>query len=147
MAAPLLLYSLVVRWGMKQSFTVVEQAWWEVGGWGRVPTCDSAHSLWLYSTASLGHKATMTCYPTQSHYPDTEPTSPCPILIMPSAWLGSDKYQFKSNWFDLTKIRKHEVRIRTRDLRIPRSLRREIRCSYSFDHPNCSWRQCALTVT
>ena len=26
-------------------------------------------------------------YTPQSHYPDTEPTSPCPILIMPSAWL------------------------------------------------------------
>ena len=24
----------------------------------------------------------MTCYPTQSHYPGTEGTSPCPILIM-----------------------------------------------------------------
>ena len=33
----------------------------------------------------------MTCYPTQSHYPDTEPTSPRPILIMLSARLGSDK--------------------------------------------------------
>ena len=29
------------------------------------------------------------CYPTQSHYPDTESISPCPILIMPSAGLGS----------------------------------------------------------
>ena len=39
---------------------------------------------------------TMTCYPTQSHYPDTEPTCafPIPILIMLSTWLGSDKYQF-----------------------------------------------------
>ena len=36
----------------------------------------------------------MTWYPTQSHYPDTRPASPCPILIMPSTWLGSDKYQF-----------------------------------------------------
>ena len=35
---------------------------------GQVPTCDSAHSLWLYSAASLGHQATstMTCFPTQS---------------------------------------------------------------------------------
>ena len=31
---------------------------------------------------------------TQSHYPDTEPTSPCPILLMLSNWLGSDKNQF-----------------------------------------------------
>ena len=66
-----------------------------ISGW--VPTCDSAHSWWLHSAASLGHQTagTRTCYPTQSHYPDTEPTGPCPILIMPSARLGSDKYKFK----------------------------------------------------
>ena len=40
-------------------------------------------------------------YPTQSHYPDTELASPCPILLMLSARLGSDKYQFFLNhWFD-----------------------------------------------
>ena len=33
---------------------------------------------------------------TRPHYPDTEPLNPCPILIIPSAWLGSDKYQFLS---------------------------------------------------
>ena len=44
----------------------------------------------------------MTQYPTQSHYPDTEVTNPFPILLMPSARLGSDKYQFESNWFDST---------------------------------------------
>ena len=38
--------------------------------------------------------STMTWYPTQSHYPDIEPTSPCPILILPSTCLGSDRYQF-----------------------------------------------------
>ena len=43
---------------------------------------------------------------TQSHYPDTERTSPCLILIMPSAGLGSNKYQFYSHWFDSTRIRK-----------------------------------------
>ena len=67
-----------------------------LSGW--VPTCDSVHSWELYSAASLEHQAagTMTCYPIESHYPDTELTSPCPILIMPSARLGSDKYQFGS---------------------------------------------------
>ena len=30
-------------------------------------------------------------YPTQSHYPDTELTSSCPIILMPSARLGSNK--------------------------------------------------------
>ena len=36
----------------------------------------------------------MTWHPTQSHYPDTETTSPCPIVIMPSAWLQGDKVQW-----------------------------------------------------
>ena len=63
---------------------------------GCVPTCDGAHSWQLYSAASLGHQVarTMTCYPNHSHSHDTEPTSPCPILIMPSVRLGNDKYQF-----------------------------------------------------
>ena len=44
---------------------------------------------------SLGQQATTlwTCYTNQSHYTDTEPTSPCLILIRPSARLGSDKCQ------------------------------------------------------
>ena len=50
----------------------------------------------LHCAAPLENQATSTMikYPTQLHYPATEPTSPCPILIMPSAWLGSDKYTF-----------------------------------------------------
>ena len=56
------------------------------------------------STGSLT-TSIMTWYPIQSFYPNTEPTSPCPILIMSSAWLGSDKYQFLSHWFDSTRIR------------------------------------------
>ena len=41
----------------------------------------------LHSAAPLGNQAgrTMTWYPTQSHYSDTEPTSSCPILIMLNA--------------------------------------------------------------
>ena len=34
----------------------------------------------------------MAQYPTQSHYADTELTSPYPIQIMPSARLGGGKY-------------------------------------------------------
>ena len=66
--------------------------------------CDSAQSWQLYSAAPLKDhvSSTMTGYPTQSHYPDTEPTSPCPILIMLSAWLGSNKYQFLIDWFEST---------------------------------------------
>ena len=60
-------------------------------------TCDSAHSWQHYRAATLRDQAvsTMTRFPTQSHYPD--PTSPCPILIMPGIYLGSDKYQFRQN--------------------------------------------------
>ena len=62
------------------------------------------HDHWLYSAAPLGNQAnnTMIWYPSQSHYPDTEPTSPCPILIMLSTWLGSYKYQFYKSlvWLD-----------------------------------------------
>ena len=62
----------------------------------RVPTCGSAHSWWLYSAAPLGNQAacTITQYPTQLHYPNIELTNPFPVLLIPSATLGSDKYQF-----------------------------------------------------
>ena len=56
-------------------------------------------------------------WPIQSHYPITESTSPCPILIMPSTRLGSDKYQFLSHCFDLTRIRKCRVWIQTHNFR------------------------------
>ena len=51
---------------------------------GQVPTCDSAHSYWIYSAGPLEDQATstITWYPMHSHYPDTEPTSPYPNLIM-----------------------------------------------------------------
>ena len=57
-----------------------------------VETCDSAHSWRFYSAVSLEHQvaSTMTHYPIQSHYPDTEPTRLCPILIMQGIWLRSD---------------------------------------------------------
>ena len=71
----------------------------------RVLTCDSAHSWQLYSAVPLGNQVavSMVQYPIQSHYPDTERTSPCPILLMPSHRLGSDKYKLISHWFDLTE--------------------------------------------
>ena len=48
----------------------------------------------------LPHWEIMPQYPTQSPYPDTELFNPCPILLMPSAWQGSDKYKSLSHWFD-----------------------------------------------
>ena len=90
----------------------------------------------LISEVSLGDQAisTMTGYSTQSHYPVIETTSPCPILIMLSAWLGfvclllfyvlatskvisgrawlgSNPYQVLSHWFDLTRVHTYDVRI------------------------------------
>ena len=44
-------------------------------------------------------------YATQSYYPDTKRTSPCFILLILSAWLGSDKYQVWNHWFDSTGSR------------------------------------------
>ena len=71
---------------------------------GQVPTCDIAHSWQLYSAFPLRDQTarTRSWYPTQLHYPDKEPTSIFLILITPITWLGSDKYQFLSHWFDST---------------------------------------------
>ena len=86
-------YSLVVQWGMKLCFPVFGQAQWREEY--RLVTVHT-HVCTVTSTASLEYQATgtITCYPTQLHYPNTEWTSPCPILIMPSTRVGSDKYQF-----------------------------------------------------
>ena len=42
----------------------------------------------IMNATPLGNQAT------QSHYVETELTSPCPILLMLSSRLGSDKDQF-----------------------------------------------------
>ena len=48
-----------------------------------------------------------------------------PILaLMPSTWLGSDKYQFLSHWFNSTR-----VQIGTSEVRIPRSSSMLYSCS------------------
>ena len=81
---------------------------------GRVPTCD---------VIMLPHWKTRPTAPRPgippSHYPDNESTSHCPILIMTSTWLGSNKYQFLNHWFDLTRVQTHAVQIprspKTRD--------------------------------
>ena len=63
------------------------------------------HSSNIYSATTMGDQATstLTLFPTQSHYHDIEPTSPCHTLKMPSARLGSDKYRYLSHWFDSTR--------------------------------------------
>ena len=61
---------------------------------GVAPTCDSVYSWRLNNAAPLENQVTsnMTWYPTKLHYPDTASTSHCPILIMLTTQLGSDKY-------------------------------------------------------
>ena len=98
---------------MKLCFTVVGQAQWG-GGTNLLPTVRT-HGDCLTGTSGRLHNDLLS----HSHYPDSEPTNPCPILIMPNTGLGSDKYQFKSHWFNLTRVRKCKVQIRTHDLRIP----------------------------
>ena len=72
MTAPLLLINSLVRYEavLRSCGTSLESVC-VCGGGG--PTCDSAHTWWLNSAASLEHQATstMTCYPTQSYYPET----------------------------------------------------------------------------
>ena len=106
---------------------------------GRVPTCHSVHLWRLYSAARLGNQvaSTMTQFPTQSHYPDTEPTSPCPILIMSSTRLGSDKYQFKSLvWLDqVSNPQASDSNPWSLDSPISQNRRRAL---YSLGHPDWS---------
>ena len=107
---------------MKQCFTVLRQAQWGVGS---VLTCDSAHSWCLYSAALLwgirpSHSVILSWHCTNKS---------CPILIMQSTRLGSDKYQFKTLWFDSIRVRTHEVWIRTWEVRIPWSPRMGGGCS------------------
>ena len=51
-----------------------------------------------------GKTRSSTPWPHLSHHPDPERISPCPILIMLSTWLGSDKYTILSHLFDLTRV-------------------------------------------
>ena len=72
----------------------------DISGWA--PTCDGVQLWQLYHADPLGYQVadTVSQFPTQSHYPDTELASPCPIIIMPSTRLSSDKSQFcKSTGF------------------------------------------------
>ena len=62
-----------------------------------VPTCNGAKKHG--NSVMLPHWKTMTCYPIQSHYPDTKSTSVCPILIMSIACLGSNMLKFLSHCF------------------------------------------------
>ena len=48
----------------------------------------------LWHDTPFSHIVLAVSQPVLAHCPGSEPTSPCPILIMPSTWLESNKYQF-----------------------------------------------------
>ena len=66
---------LVSWWGLFIFFNILETST-VISGWA--PTCDSMRSWQYYSAAPMGNQTTsnMTQFPTQSHYPDSGPTSP-----------------------------------------------------------------------
>ena len=93
--------------------------------------------LYTYSAVPLWDQATSTMigYPTQPHYPDTEPISHCPILIKSSNWLGGDKYTFWCHW--LTRVQ------------TPRSLKTGDGCltHSAILSGHCLWMNCQRTTT
>ena len=82
---------------------------------------DSSHPWRLYNAVPLGNQITCTRirYPTLSHYPDNDPTSPCPMLIILSAWLGRDKYQYLSHYLTRPRIKLPNFRTRARPTLYP----------------------------
>ena len=78
---------------------------------------------------------------TQSHYPDTKPTSPCPILTMLIAWLRSGKYKSLRHWSDSTMVWTHDARI----LRSPQ--RGDWRATHSAILSGFLWYSAGDTVT
>ena len=57
--------------------------------YGHIRTYDRAHSV---SPQGNQISSTMTAYPTESHYLDTDQPSPCLILLTQTMSLGDDKY-------------------------------------------------------
>ena len=71
---------------------------------GPVVTCDCTHGDFLMlSHWEIRLPAPWSDIPL-SHI--IQPTSACPILIMPNTWLRSNHYQFLCHWFDSARVRK-----------------------------------------
>ena len=68
----------------------------------QVPTCDRAQVMFAFVLLPHWETRMSATWHDIPHYPVTEPTSPCPIPIMLSTWLGSDKYQYDNSlaWLD-----------------------------------------------
>ena len=83
---------------------------------GMVLTCVTVHSHTHGNFIVLPHWKIMPLAPwpnqTQFHYPDTELTSPCSILLMLNTKQGSNNYQFDKSlaWLDQEWIPKSPTR-------------------------------------
>ena len=58
----------------------------------------------------LGDQATMTIYPTQSHYLESETIRCCHILIMLTVWLGSDRHRFLNHCVELKRVQTRQFK-------------------------------------
>ena len=76
-----------------------------ISGW--VLTFDCTRSWWLYSAAKhhdwISHSVTLSWHWAYQSLPYH--------IIMPSVWLGSNKYQFLNRRLDSTRVRTHKDRI------------------------------------
>ena len=113
---------------LQQSHVLRLAVCWSFTSWQRLMSYQDKFRLETectrgYSLVDVQAGSTMILYPTQSPYPDTEPTSPCAILKMSSISLGTGKYTFLSHWFNST-------RVRTCEIRIPRYLKALYSCPY-----------------
>ena len=85
--------------------------------------------------------STMTWHDTQSHYTDTEPTRACPILIMLSTWLGSDKYKLL-RLVESPDLPKHgiirKMNLRTKNIKLTLGLPIVHQCCSLWSKANCA---------
>ena len=71
---------------------------------GRAPTCESVTSWWIYRAAPLEKiRPPEPWLDISFSHIITESVSPCPFLIMPSSWLGREKYQFCKSLLSLNQ--------------------------------------------
>ena len=79
---------------------MMSTAWSGLPVWQHYKVCNECTLCALIANTQIfihrngGLPEPLTQYPTQSCYSDTEQASPCLFPLMPSARLGSDRYQF-----------------------------------------------------
>ena len=121
--------------------------------------CDSMQSGWLYSASQLGNQTTRTrtWYPTQSHYPYIEPTTPCPILV-PGKEVTSINFKVihlthqgfdpaRFSFADFPKGETHALLIRPSSLVIQRCILQSVTIVIKINNCPCSHNNLYITHT